>query len=581
MDSECKADQVLAEDNSRPVWERKIEFVLACVGYAVGLGNIWRFPFLCYESGGGAFLIPYIIMLFVCGIPLFYMELAVGQFTRLGPFGAIGSLCPLLKGAGMATVILSFFLTTYYNVIIAWAIYYMGYSFSWNLPWKDCSFEGHSANCWEHHTNATVLSNKTVSPSEDFYNQVILQMSSGIEEVGGIRGPMFGVLSLAWILVYFALWKGVKLTGKIVYFTALFPYLMLTAFLIRGITLPGASAGIEFYIKPNWTKLATAEVWVNAAVQNFNSIGIAFGSLIAMASYNPRNNDFLKDTLIVGLINSITSIFSGFAIFSVLGYIAYVQHKDVAEVVTPGPGLIFVAYPAAIAEMEGAPIWSISFFIMIICLGLGSQFCMVEVVVTTLHDMKSVRKFLKRKELLVLMVCLVSFMLGIPFVTQAGVYFFHLVDKYSSGISLMFVAFFEVIAICWIYGANTLAGNVRSMLGRAPPTFFVICWYFVSPLMILGLCIFGWIHHTPLKYGDIPYPPWAHGLGWIIASISLACIPIFAINAVYHAKGATLEEKIYHSLQSTIENHQSQKLDSSDYQESLPMELTPLPENEL
>jgi len=559
------------------MWERKIEFVLACVGYAVGLGNVWRFPFLCYESGGGAFLIPYIVMLFVCGIPLFYMELAVGQFTRLGPFGAIGALCPLLKGAGLATVFLSFFLTTYYNVIIAWAMYYIGYSFSWDLPWKDCSFEGHSEKCWDSVTsNSSSPGNESVSPSEDFYNQVVLQMSGSIEITGNLRGPMLGVLILAWVLVYFALWKGVKLTGKIVYFTAIFPYFILTAFLIRGLTLPGAMDGIEFYIKPNWTKLATAKVWVNAAVQNFNSIGIAFGSLIAMASYNPRNNNILKDTLLVGLINSATSIFSGFAIFSVLGYVAHLQQKDVEDVVTPGPGLVFVAYPAAISEMDGAPVWSVLFFVMVICLGLDSQFCMVEVVVTTLHDMHSVRRFFKKKELLVLAVCVVSFLLGIPFVTEAGVYYFHLVDKYSSGISLMFVAFFEVLAICWIYGANSLAEDIRSMLGKSPSPYFTICWYFVSPVMIVGLCLFGWINYQPLKYGNTPYPVWAHGVGWLIACTSLACIPIFAVIAVYRAKGANLAEKLRNSLRSTMDDRFCPKLNPTDYVVSAPVELANL-----
>jgi len=563
----------------REEWDRKIEFILACVGYAVGLGNIWRFPFLCYESGGGAFLIPYVIMLFVCGIPLFYMELAVGQFTRLGPFGAIGSLCPLLKGAGLAAVLLSFFLTTYYNVIIAWAIYYIGYSFSWNLPWKDCSFAGHSENCWDSTTSNFTASNNSnsVSPSEDFYNQIILQVSDGIEETGRLRGPMVGVLLLAWVMVYFALFKGVKLTGKIVYFTALFPYFVLTAFLIRGLSLPGASKGIEFYIKPNWTKLASANVWVNAAIQNFNSIGIAFGSLISLASYNPRQNDFLKDTLVVGLINSATSIFSGFAIFSVLGYVAHIQGKHVADVVTPGPGLVFVAYPAAISEMDGAPIWSLLFFVMIICLGLDSQFCMVEVVVTTLFDMEKVRKFFKRKEVVVLAVCSVSFLLGLPFVTEAGIYYFHLVDRYSSGISLMFVAFFEVLAICWIYGANRLSENIRSMVGKLPLPYFTICWYAVSPVMIAGLCLFGWINYQPLTYGRIEYPLWAHGLGWMIAGLSLACIPIFAVIAVYGAKGANLSEKIRNSVKSRIEESEvTNRADQRIFFAKAPAELVHL-----
>ncbi|KAJ8286055.1 hypothetical protein GJAV_G00034040 [Gymnothorax javanicus] len=96
------SEVVLPEDGNqassgRETWSRRLEFVLASVGYAVGLGNVWRFPYLCYRSGGGAFLVPYFIMLFLCGIPLLFMEFAVGQYTRLGPVHALAKICPLLK----------------------------------------------------------------------------------------------------------------------------------------------------------------------------------------------------------------------------------------------------------------------------------------------------------------------------------------------------------------------------------------------------------------------------------------------------------------------------------------------------
>ena len=131
----------------RESWGSTLSFILACVGYAVGLGNIWRFPYLAYKSGGGAFLIPFAVMLLLCGIPLLYMELAAGQYTRRGPIGAMGKLSPILKGAGVATVIMTFLLSTYYNVIMSWALFYFISSFSSVLPWEQCNHEWNSQEC--------------------------------------------------------------------------------------------------------------------------------------------------------------------------------------------------------------------------------------------------------------------------------------------------------------------------------------------------------------------------------------------------------------------------------------------------
>ncbi|XP_066277294.1 sodium- and chloride-dependent GABA transporter ine-like isoform X3 [Branchiostoma lanceolatum] len=441
----------------RDQWGRKAEFLLAMVGYAVGLGNVWRFPYLCYKSGGGAFLIPYFIMLFLCGIPLLYMELAVGQYTQQGPVGALGKICPLLKGAGLATVVITFLFATYYNVIITWALYYLFNSFQEPLPWARCDNPWNTGNCTTG-LNRSLLHNDSTSPSNEFFYHNVLKISSGIDEFGAPQWDLSLTLLLAWIIVYLCIFKGVKSTGKVVYFTATFPYIVLIALLIRGVTLDGAVDGIMFFLKPKWYLLGTAEVWINAAAQNFGSIGIAFGGCITLSSYNKFDSNVFKDTLMIACINSATSLLAGFAIFSIMGYMAFLQGTSVEEVATQGPGLAFVVYPQAIATMPVSPLWAILFFIMLLLLGIDSQFCTVEVIITTLYDHfhPLIRKYLKRKEVLVLLVCCVSYLLGLPNITQGGMYFFQLIDFYASAISLMIIAFFEVVAISWIYGDHDL-----------------------------------------------------------------------------------------------------------------------------
>ncbi|KAK7087247.1 hypothetical protein V1264_021322 [Littorina saxatilis] len=364
------------EVEERENWSRKAEYLLAIIGYAVGLGNVWRFPYLCFRSGGGAFLIPFFIMLVLCGVPLAYMEMAVGQFTRRGPIGAIGKLCPFFKGAGMATVVISFLFTTYYVIIITWSFYYMFSSFQSSLPWEGCSHDWTSPHCWVNDTNSTILrSNDSRSPTEDFYLERVLQRTSGIEEQGGVRWELFGILLLSWIIIYFCIWKGPKSTGKVVYFTATFPYLVLLILLVRGLTLPGSMDGIKYFIQPKWELLLDARVWVNAAAQNFNSLGVAFGGLITMSSYNKYNNKILRDVLALAVVDAVTCLLAGFAIFSILGYLALGQGKDVADVVKEGPGLVFVIYPEAFTTMPVAQLFAFLFFFMLVCLGIDSQVC--------------------------------------------------------------------------------------------------------------------------------------------------------------------------------------------------------------
>ncbi|XP_016296840.1 sodium- and chloride-dependent GABA transporter ine isoform X2 [Sinocyclocheilus anshuiensis] len=480
------------EEACRPTWSRQIEFTLAGIGCAVGLGNIWRFPYLCYRSGGGAFLVPYLLMLVVLGIPLLHMELTLGQYLRRGPVLALTKACPLLKGVGMATVAISFIMCTYYNVIITWALYYMFSSFRSELLWENCNNTWNTANCTDRVTNSSSSS----TASQQFFNYKVLERTSGVEETGSLRWELFLLLLLAWILVYLCIFQGVKSTGKVVYFTALFPYVILLALLINNVQLPGAIDGIRFFIIPEWDKLLNVEVWINAAAQIFNSIGIGFGSLMAMASYNSYNNNILKDTLAISITNSVTSIFAGFVIFSAFGYMSHLQNVPVSEIAVDGPGLVFVVYPQAFATMPVAPLWAFLFFFMLLCLGLDSQ---------------------------------------------VGIYVFQLMDHYTAIVSIMFLAFFEVVAVCWLYGVKRLSSNLLEMTGKRPSIFFRVCWWVICPVLITVILVFSVIQFKPARYEDYIYPPWAQGVGWLIALASIIWIPLAAVHTLWLLPGSFTE----------------------------------------
>ncbi|CAN9513221.1 unnamed protein product [Ophioblennius macclurei] len=541
-----------AAEAQRPTWSRRLEFILASVGYAVGLGNVWRFPYLCYRSGGGAFLVPYLTMLLLCGIPLLFMEFTIGQYTRLGPVHAFAKICPLLKGVGLATVAISYMFSTYYNVLLGWAFFYLFNSFGSTLPWTSCN------NTWNAVENCSAGFNGNVthqqSASQQFFNYRLLEKTNGIEEAGGLRWELFGCLLAAWVIVYFSIFKGVKSSGKVVYFTAVFPYFILFSLLINNVQLPGAKNGILYFVTPVWSKLFNVEVWVNAASQVFNSLGIAFGSMVSMASYNKFNNNIFRDALIVSLTNSFTSVLAGFVIFSAIGYMAHIHNLPVDNIATDGPGLVFVIYPEVLSTMPAFQLWTPLFFIMLLCLGLDSQFATVEVGLTFLKDEfgAKILRFLKREELLTLVVCTVGLLLGLPHITKGGIYVFQLMDHYTAVVSLIFLAVFEVIAVCWIFGISRISIMVKRMLGKAPNIYFRACWLVLCPVLMLCILISSIAQFTPAHYGTYTYPVWAECVGWVVSLFSIVWIPLGAIHEISKNKGSFIE-RIKTALTPTID----------------------------
>ncbi|GAB5584837.1 sodium- and chloride-dependent neutral and basic amino acid transporter B(0+) [Prionailurus iriomotensis] len=544
------------ENQDRGNWSKKSDYLLSMVGYAVGLGNVWRFPYLTYNNGGGAFLIPYAIMLALAGLPLFFLECSLGQFASLGPV-SVWRILPLFQGVGITMVLISIFVTIYYNVIIAYSLFYMFASFQSELPWKNCSVWADD-NCSRSpivtHCNVSTTMGDIIRVNKSWLSTHNLTCINGSEayQPGQLPSEQY------W--------------NKVVYFTAIFPYVVLLILLIRGATLEGASKGISYYIgaQSNFTKLREAEVWKDAATQIFYSLSVAWGGLVALSSYNKFNNNCFSDAIVVCLTNCLTSVFAGFAIFSILGHMAHISGKEVSQVVKSGFDLAFIAYPEALAQLPGGPFWSILFFFMLLTLGLDSQFASIETITTTIQDLFP--KVMKKMRVpITLGCCLVLFLLGLVCVTQAGIYWVHLIDHFCAGWGILIAAILEIIGIIWIYGGNRFIEDIEMMIGAKRWIFWLwwrACWFVITPLLLIvwrkdcpvqweiletiakqgstacslkAILIWSLVKFHRPNYAKIPYPDWGVALGWCMIIFCIIWIPIMAVVKIIQAEGTIFQ----------------------------------------
>ncbi|XP_017106336.2 sodium- and chloride-dependent glycine transporter 1 [Drosophila bipectinata] len=566
----------------RGTWTGRFDFLLSLLGYSVGLGNVWRFPYLCYNNGGGAFLIPFTIMLVIAGLPLMFMELSFGQYAALGPVAVYRRFCPLFRGLGTGMILVSAIVMLYYNLIIAWTIFYMFASFGTKLPWQNCEPAWSTKYCFSYaqadqceatngtyylrtcHNATSALENNITAlaltalkrpPAEEYFNNFVLGLSKGIEETGSIKLSLAACLFLAWAIVFLCLCKGVQSSGKVVYFTALFPYVVLVILFVRGVTLPGASTGILFYLTPDWKQLANAQVWGDAAVQIFFALSPAWGGLITLSSYNKFSNNCYKDSLIVAFCNIATSFFAGLVIFSIIGFLAHELNVDVEKVVDQGAGLAFIVYPEVVTRLPISPVWAVLFFVMLLTLGLDSQFALMETVTTAILDrFPNLRQY---KIWVVLSVAIFGYIGGLGFTTNSGMYWLQLMDKYAANWSVLLIAISECILIAWIYGSQRFLNDIQGMIGKRSwfwNFFWGIMWRYITPATLLFILFFNWVEYKPAKYGHYVYPLWADTVGWIIGLLPVLVIFLVAFQEIWKApKQLSFRERIKLLLQPTAE----------------------------
>uniref|UniRef100_A0A8C5LAI4 Transporter n=1 Tax=Jaculus jaculus TaxID=51337 RepID=A0A8C5LAI4_JACJA len=538
-------------EKARPQWGNPLQFVFACISYAVGLGNVWRFPYLCQMYGGGSFLVPYIIMLILEGMPLLYLELAVGQRMRQGSIGAWRTISPYLSGVGVASVVASFFLSMYYNVINAWSFWYLFHSFQDPLPWSVCplndNLTGYDEEC------------EKASSTQYFWYRKTLNISPSIQESGGVQWEPALCLILAWLVVYLCILRGTESTGKV-------------------------------------EQLANPKTWISAATQIFFSLGLGFGSLIAFASYNEPSNDCQKHAIVVSLINSSTSIFSSIVTFSIYGFKATFNYENCLSKVillltnsfdledgfltasnlepmkdylastypskysevfphirncsleselntaVQGTGLAFIVYTEAIKNMEVSQLWSVLYFFMLLTLGIGSMLGNTAAILTPLTDSKVISRHLSREAISGL-VCLISCGISMVFTMEAGNYWFDIFNDYAATLSLLLIVLVEIIAVCYVYGLRRFGSDLQAMTGHTLNWYWKAMWAGVSPLLIVSLFIFylsDYILMGTLQYqawdatqGKLvtkDYPSYALAVIWLLVASSTMCIPLVALG---------------------------------------------------
>jgi len=563
------------DDQGRGQWGNKLDFLFSCISVSVGLGNVWRFPYLCFKNGGGAFLIVYFIAMIFCGIPVFFQEVAIGQYLGSGGMTLVAQLCPLLKGVGIATMCLVFFLDIYYCVIIAWTFFYMIATFTAipELPWDTCDGWWNTEYCYRATDNMTENDamiknhskisqhhgeNKTTTPVEEFWENRVLQMNAGIEHgLGSLNYELAGCLLLAWICVYLIIWKGLHSSGKIIWFTALFPYFVMSILLVRAVTLEGAMDGLLYYVAIDWTKLYAGKTWIDGATQIFFAYSVGMGALPALGSYNKFHHDCFRDAIITCIVNTMTCLLAGVLVFSILGYMAHVQETTIENVVNSGPGLVFLTYPDLVLKLPLSVMWAFIFFAMLLVLGIDSEFCNVEAIVTGLVD-NYPQTLLKHRKLFTVGLCAFMFILGLPMCTNGGVFLFQLMDFYScSGLSLLWVCFFQTIAIGWFFGADRFCDCVEQMTGHKPGLFWFLCWKYFAPAVMFAVFVFYVISYEPVTYGkDYEYPKWGEMMGLCMSFASMMWVPIYAIYYVLTQPG-TIVENFYEGFKPKIKRMQN------------------------
>lgn len=467
-------------------------FILAAVGSAVGLGNIWRFSYMTYENGGGAFLIPYLVALFTVGIPLMILEFALGhRYTASAPL-AFAKLHRRWEWLGWWSVTFVMFgIVLYYSVIISWCLNYLFLSFT---------------RAWGNDPG-------------DFFFGTFLGLSKAPGEIGAIQIPILLGLAvvwfLNWIIVHRGVQRGIETANKI--FMPLL--LILTAILVFwSITLDGAGIGLSAYLSPDFSALAKPKVWIDAFSQIFFTLSLGFGIMIAYASYLPKRANLSRNALITALLNCSFSIFSGFAVFSILGYMAAQTQQPIGEVVKQSIGLAFVAYPTALNLLPGGALFGTLFFTSLVVAGLSSSVSIIEA-----FSSAAVDKFPWNRRRIVTTISLLGMLGGVIFTTQGGLFWLDIVDHFLTHFGLMVVGLLEAILVSWLFPIDTMRKYINSVSDLQIGNWWSRLIRYFIPAILLIIVVGDLITEFQKPYEGYSWQALVFiGVDWLIITLLLA-----------------------------------------------------------
>lgn len=454
-------------------WPSRWVFILAAIGSAAGLGNLWRFPYLAFENGGGAFVVAIIIANLVIGIPLLMLEVGLGQKMQKGAADAFGAIKKNLRFVGWTGIVLAFTVLAYYMAVVSYGVNYFAASFT--LGWQP--------------------------DASTFFFSDILQISDGPAALGGISWPVLAGLLLGWAVVYFSAWKGVKSISAVVKWTATLPFVILFILIIRALTLDGAGDGLRLFLVPEWGALADPKLWLAAFSQVFFSLSLAFGIMIAYGSLNRKNTEITKSALWVAGGNFAVSIMSGLVVFGTLGYMALQQGVPVAEAAAGGPGLVFIVFPEAINLLPALnSVIAVLFFGMLLMLAVDSAFSLFEALAVSVRD----RFKNTNTKKIAFVITFFGILAGLFYSTKSGLYFLDITDHFIVSYGLVIMGILEAIIIGWVWKSNELIKFIKehSEIHLEKLWLFSIRWF--TPLFLGVLLVWNIYNELQTPYEGYP-----------------------------------------------------------------------------
>ncbi|GAB2875882.1 sodium-dependent transporter [Nocardioides pacificus] len=488
-----------AHEEQRGAFASRRVFILAAIGSAVGLGNIWRFPYVAYENGGGAFVLPYLIALLTAGIPFLLLDYAIGHRYRGSAPLSFRRAGGWAEGIGWWQAGICAVIGIYYAVIIAWAIRYM--FFSVDEAWGN--------------------------DAEAFFGGEFLQVGDfeiSTDVVPGVLLPLLLVWAATLLVMALGVQRGLGSTAVV-----FIPVLVLAfgALVVRSLFLPGAADGLDALFSPNWSALGHASVWAAAYGQIFFSLSIGFGIMITYASYVGKRTDMSGSGLVVGFANSGFELLAGIGVFAALGFIAQAQGVAVDEVAAGGIGLAFIAFPTIISEAPAGALIGVLFFGSLVMAGFTSLVSVLEVVVAAVRD-----KFELSRVAAVMVVGLPAALVSmVLFSTTSGLHVLDILDNFINKFGILLVAIVSIVVVAWVL---RLLPTLEGHLNRNGSIQLAGWWWALVAIVIpiVLTLILGQEFYDELKDSYEEYPSWMILLvGWgavatvIVVAAALTVLP--------------------------------------------------------
>uniref|UniRef100_A0A0N4ZKT7 Transporter n=1 Tax=Parastrongyloides trichosuri TaxID=131310 RepID=A0A0N4ZKT7_PARTI len=591
VDKKIQQQEDIENYDKKDKWNSKLQFLLTCIGFAVGLGNIWRFPALAYDNGGVAFLIPYVILSLIVGFPILYMELVIGQSTSQGALKVFGQMVPIFQGVGWGMISVSIFLISFYGPLISWVLIYIvkivlgnfetivSCKNEWNTIYCTSTIDDNlclnnsiyfNKTCQQvpenidvitfrkelYQNNSLINASITYAAEEFFYKQLLTLSTNFWDQTFIPNWEIFLSYTVVYLLVAIIVIKGVKIMGRVSFITSTVPYLIMLFFFIYSFQLEGSKDGVRFllYDKTDFAKILSFKPWLFAGEQLFLSLSCGIGVTLSLSSYNEKDHNIYRDSLIVVFADSFMSVFGGLTTFSILGFMANRLGKKIDDVVSTGKVLAFVVYPEVAALTPIPVLFSLLFFIMLLFLGISSIVCSISGVATSITD--KFERLKKHKYIVLLLSIFIMYLFGLPLTTKSGIYYFEILNSTAVSFNALFIGAMECITITHFYGIKNFKNDIRRMLGYQKDNMiskifgssgymFHYCLMYIIPIVLFFLSIFGIIEsmkHNYL-YGDDQYqiklPNILIYFGWFVSYFPLSLILFGVAYEVWNRRNSS------------------------------------------